>query len=133
MLVIVAVISFFCGYLLKQKDNVVENLSDNDITEISKNDAMKRAFSADSIPPIDLVKDKETAARIAWAVLFPIYKDEIAQNKNFFIGLKNSTTWVIKGSVWTKNIDDNTICLGGNFYMEINKRDGRISYFLLGK
>lgn len=79
---------------------------------MNRNAMMKRAFSADSVPPVDLVRDKETAARIAWAVLFPIYKDEIVQNKNFFIGLKDSTTWVVRGSVWPKDIDDNTICLG---------------------
>ena len=78
------------------------------------------------IPPDGFVPNKETAIRIAEAVLIPIYgKDVIEKEKPFTVKLENGV-WIINGTLPRR-------MLGGVAEIEIVKKDGKILRVSHGK
>jgi len=79
-------------------------------------------FSFDNngyIPEQGFVPDKATASKVAEAILFPIYGNEINYEKPFKVELKDSSVWVVRG-----NFPEGA--LGGVAYIEIRKSDCKI-------
>jgi hypothetical protein len=74
----------------------------------------------------DYVPDAETAIRVAEAIWLPIYGKGIFENKPFVAKLKDSTIWIVEGT-----LKDNL--LGGVPYIEIQKSDCRILKVTHGK
>lgn len=72
------------------------------------------------IPEEGFVPNAETAIKIAEAVWLPIYGDNIYDKKPFTAELKDSTLWVVSGTLR----DERT--LGGIPYITIQKKDGKI-------
>ena len=77
-----------------------------------------------SIPKNGFVPDENTAIKIAEAIWYPIYGDDIFDERPFKAELKDSI-WVVRG---TLNHD-----VGGVAYIEIQKRDCRILKVAHGK
>ncbi len=74
--------------------------------------------------PGGLVPDKDTAVKIAEAVLFPIYSEkDIRDQQPYRIELKDGR-WIIKGTL-TPSSPDNPV-VGGTFYIVISQRDARV-------
>jgi hypothetical protein len=65
------------------------------------------------------IPDEETAKQVAEVIWTRIYGGSISNNKPFKVSLKDSTIWIVEGS-----INPNTI--GGTPYAEIQKADGKI-------
>jgi hypothetical protein len=80
-----------------------------------------RKYNPNSQKPANgYVPNEETAIKIAEAVIIPIYGEKVVKNEKPFIAeLKDSTIWVIHGTLRKGRI-------GGVTYVEINKSDGRI-------
>ncbi len=78
------------------------------------------------VPKTGFVPDSATAIKIAEAIWFSIYGNEIYQNKPYQIKLIGDTVWSIEGSL----PED---LLGGVPYIEIDKRDCRILKVTHGK
>lgn len=66
----------------------------------------------------DFVPDKETAIKIAEAVLLPIYGKKIYKQRPFVARLKTSNVWAVEGTLHTTK--------GGVAYIEIQKKDAKI-------
>ena len=76
------------------------------------------------VPENGFVPDEKTAIKIAEAIWYPIYGDEIYDEKPFKAELKDSV-WVVRG---TLNFD-----VGGVAYIEIQKSDCKILKVAHGK
>src|SRR5438128_5990862 len=71
-----------------------------------------------------LVPDKETAIKIAEAILFPIYGErEIRQERPYNVTLTNGF-WRITGSMPTPPPGE--VMFGGTFYIVISQWDARV-------
>lgn len=70
------------------------------------------------IPNDGFVPNKETAIRIAEAILIPIYGKVIENQKPFIVELKDNSIWIVQGTLKTTK--------GGVFYIEIQKSDCKI-------
>jgi hypothetical protein len=66
----------------------------------------------------DLVPDKETAIKIAEAILVPIYGKKIYKQRPFVATLKSPNVWAVEGTLHTTK--------GGVAYIEIQKKDCKI-------
>lgn len=74
--------------------------------------------------PQGLVPNKETAIKIAEAVLFPIYgESEIKSERPYEVMLANGF-WRVEGSLPTP--PPGQVMFGGVFYITISQWDGRI-------
>lgn len=67
----------------------------------------------------NLVPDQSTAIKIAEAIWLPIYGEKIYKEKPFIATLKDSTIWVVRGTL-------NSNSKGGTAYIEIQKKDCKI-------
>ncbi len=76
------------------------------------------------LPDNGFVPDEKTAIKIAEAIWYPIYGNEIFEEKPFKAELKDSV-WIVRG---TLNYD-----VGGVAYIEIQKRDCKILKVTHGK
>jgi len=76
------------------------------------------------VPGNGFVSDEKTAIKIAEAIWYPIYGDEIYDEKPFKAELKDSI-WIVRG---TLNYD-----VGGVAYIEIQKSDCKILKVAHGK
>jgi hypothetical protein len=76
-------------------------------------------------PSDGFVPNQETAIKIAEAIWFPIYGDEIYTRKPFKATLKADSIWVVQGTL-TKG-------KGGVPYIEMQKSDCRILKVTHGK
>ena len=65
------------------------------------------------------VPDEQTAGKVAEAILTRIYGNGISDNKQFKVRLKDSTVWIIEGTLKPGKV-------GGTPYIEIQKTDGKI-------
>ena len=72
------------------------------------------------IPKAGFVPNSETAIKIAEAVWFPIYGNNIYDKKPFVAKLVDSTIWIVTGSLPEERMR------GGVPYIEIQKEDGRV-------
>lgn len=73
-----------------------------------------------NVIPVDgRVPNEETAIRIAEAVLLPIHGERTYENRPFVAELKNDSIWNVEGSIPRK-------ALFGYYYVEIQKKDGKI-------
>lgn len=86
----------------------------------SSNSIKKRQEVANYVP------DAETAIKVAEAIWLPIYGEKIYQKKPFVAKLKDSTIWVVTGTLKEK-------LLGGVPYIEIQKSDCKIIKVTHGK
>jgi hypothetical protein len=74
--------------------------------------------------PHGLVPDKETAIKIAEAVLFPIYgESQIKSERPYDVTLANGF-WRVKGSLPTPPPGE--VMFGGTFYITISQWDARV-------
>lgn len=76
------------------------------------------------VPKDGFVPDEKTAIKIAEAIWYPIYGDDIYDEKPFKAELKDGV-WVVRG---TLNYD-----VGGVAYIEIQKNDCKILKVTHGK
>lgn len=67
----------------------------------------------------DFVPDEKTAVKIAEAILYPIYGDDIFTQKPFKAKLINKKFWIVKSTL-PKN------SLGGTYSIRIRKSDCKI-------
>ncbi len=75
--------------------------------------------------PQGLVPDKETATKIAEAILFPIYGEKnIREEAPYQIELKDGK-WTIDGSP-PKSTDPQNGVVGGTFHIVISQKDARV-------
>jgi hypothetical protein len=74
----------------------------------------KKSYS----PPEGMVPNKETAIKIAEAVLTPIYGKEVVDHEKPFRVELARGVWIIKGAIHPGP--------GGNLYIDISKKDGCI-------
>jgi hypothetical protein len=72
------------------------------------------ALKPNYIPFEGVVPNRETAARIAEAVLIPIYGEEAAKSEEPFVVKLKSGIWNVHGRLRP----------GGNLYVEISKKTG---------
>ena len=73
-----------------------------------------------SVIPVDgRVPNEETAIRIAEAVLLPIYGKRTYEFRPFTVKLENDSIWNVESSIPRK-------ALFGYYYVEIQKKDGKI-------
>ena len=84
---------------------------------------MTKALAAEDkpfsfVPRNGVVPDKETAIRIAEAVLLPIYGRQVVESEKPLQAELKGEVWVVQGTLKTS--------LGGVGTVEIQKRDGRI-------
>jgi hypothetical protein len=77
------------------------------------------------IPEKGFVPDEATAIKIAEAILIPIYGSEIYKEEPFNAILKDSTVWIIEGTLHAD--------VGGVAYIEIRKSDCKILKVKHGK
>jgi len=68
----------------------------------------------------DYVPNAETAIGIAEAIWLPIYGKKIYESKPFVAKLKNSSVWVVWGTL------NSQYTAGGTPYIEIQKKDCKI-------
>lgn len=68
----------------------------------------------------DYVPNAETAIKIAEAVWLPIYGEKIYESKPFVAKLKDSSVWVVWGTL------NPIYTAGGTPHMQIQKKDGKI-------
>jgi hypothetical protein len=81
-------------------------------------------------PESGYVPDSQTAAKIAEAVLIPVYGEkQIGSERPFAAKLKDGV-WTVTG---TLHCPDGNICNGGVAEVRISKDDARILYMLHGK
>jgi hypothetical protein len=72
--------------------------------------------------PNGLVPDKQTAIKIAEAILFPIYgEDTIKRERPYRVSLRDGC-WYISGSM--PHSDE--VMVGGTFFITISQWDGRV-------
>ena len=71
------------------------------------------------IPPNGFVPDDVTAIKIAEAIWLPIFGIDIYDKKPFRAYLKDSTVWVVRGTLKQGHI-------GGTPYIEIQKKDCKV-------
>jgi hypothetical protein len=79
-------------------------------------------------PKGGFVPDKETAVKIAEAVLIPVYgKTQIESEQPFDASLKDGV-WIVSGSLNCGNDKHGkpNVCVGGVAVVRISKADGRI-------
>ncbi len=69
-------------------------------------------------PPEGMVPNKETAIKIAEAVLTPIHSKEVVDHEKPFRVELARGVWIIKGAIHPGP--------GGNLYIDISKKDGCI-------
>ncbi len=73
-----------------------------------------------NVIPVDgRVPNEETAIRIAVAVLLPIYGKRTYEFRPFTVKLENDSIWNVESSIPRK-------ALFGYYYVEIQKKDGKI-------
>jgi hypothetical protein len=75
---------------------------------------------------VNYVPNAETAIKVAEAIWLPIYGERIYQKRPFVAKLKDSTIWVVTGTL-RENL------LGGVPYIEIQKSDCKILKVTHGK
>lgn len=73
----------------------------------------------------DYVPDAETAVKVAEAIWLPIYGGKIYDNKPFVATLKDSSVWIVEGTLKSTK--------GGVPYIEIQKSDCKILKVFHGK
>jgi hypothetical protein len=74
--------------------------------------------------PHGLVPDKETAIKIAEAILFPLYgADTIIHERPYNVSLKNGF-WYISGNM--PESDSEGPVFGGTFYIVVSQWDARV-------
>lgn len=74
----------------------------------------------------DFVPNQETAIKIAEAIWLPIYGEKVLMSKPYIAILKDSTIWVVEGTLPQG-------MKGGTPYIEINKKDCKIIKVTHGK
>lgn len=74
---------------------------------------------------VDYVPNEETAVKVAEAILYPIYGEDIYRQRPFIATLENEI-WVIEGSL-PKGMK------GGVAYIEIQKKDCKVLKVTHGK
>lgn len=86
------------------------------------------------------VPDEATAIKIAEAVWFPIYGEEIEYEKPYKAVLQGDTVWHVFGTLpnsnWTVNESGDSVLnfhVGGVAHLIIDKRDGKIWKVYHGK
>jgi hypothetical protein len=70
------------------------------------------------LPPEGMVPDKETAVKIAEAVLTPIYGSKMVEREKPFRVELVKGVWIVDGALHPGP--------GGNLHIEISRKDGRI-------
>lgn len=75
----------------------------------------------------DYVPNEEVAIKIAEAVWLPVYGDKIYGSKPFVAKLKDSSVWVVRGTL------PSYYEFGGVPYIEIQKKDCKILKVTHGK
>lgn len=88
--------------------------------------AAKQPHNENYIPAKGFVPDEETAVKIAEAVWFPIYGENIHAKKPFSAALKNDSIWIVTGTLPEG-------MKGGVPYAEISKYDCKILSVSHGK
>jgi hypothetical protein len=78
------------------------------------------------VPKAGFVPDKQTAIRVAEAILLPIYGEKRIANERPFSATLNDNTWRVEGYI-AEGSD------GGVAEVEISKSDGRILHVSHGK
>ncbi len=79
------------------------------VTKLNKN----------NMQSIDYVPNEETAIRIAEAIWYPIYGENIYNQKPYVVSLIDNNIWVVNGTLPEK-------MRGGVAYIEIQKSDCKI-------
>jgi hypothetical protein len=77
-------------------------------------------------PRVGMVPDKDTAVRIAIAVLIPIYGADAIRSQQPFVATLSGDTWTVVGTLPKNRV-------GGVAEIRIAKADGRILYAMHGK
>lgn len=81
---------------------------------------MNKSEQQGYIPKDGFVPNAETAIKIAEAVWLPIYGNSIYDKKPFVAELKDSTIWIVGGTLHGERT------LGGVPYIKMQKKDGKI-------
>lgn len=77
------------------------------------------------VPEQGCIPDAVTAVKVAEAVLWPVYGEEIARQRPFRAELVGDTAWAVLGTFHgSKNKD--VVVFGGVAYILIRKQDGSI-------
>ena len=84
-----------------------------------------QSTKASNLETTDYVPNKETAIKIAEAIWLPLYGESIYKQRPFIAELKDSTVWIVKGTMHTRK--------GGVPYIEIQKSDCKILKVKHGK
>lgn len=78
-------------------------------------------------PKNGFVPDEKTAVKIAEAILYPIYGEDLIKSEEPFVVHLKKDVWVIEGKPLTKVIDGAPRPVdGGEVHMEISKKDARV-------
>jgi hypothetical protein len=80
------------------------------------------------MPEAGYVPDKETAVRIAEAVLLPVYGKSVIEHERPFTAHLKNDVWTVGGTLRCPDGHGGTtnLCEGGVAVVTISKRDGRI-------
>lgn len=112
--------------------------SDDDIQSVFIYKESYNSIPYDSIPYIypqkykgimftkDVVPTRDAAIRIAEVVLSSIFKDSSYQYKFISVSLVSKAYWIVRAKKGTDSF-------GGDLYIEIQKKDGKILRVILGK
>ena len=73
----------------------------------------------------DYVPDEETAKKIAEAVWFPIYGEEVLKQKPYKAELVNDI-WIVRGVPYIPPYENPDAFRGGTAYIAIQKRDCKV-------
>lgn len=80
-----------------------------------------------SAPKAGFVPDSKTAAKIAEAVLIPVYGTEKIEAERPFKAVLENDVWTVTGTLHCPGDNgDNTKCVGGTAEVKLSKADGRI-------
>jgi len=85
-----------------------------------------KGVQQDYSPKKGFVPNEETAIKIAEAIWLPIYGNSILEMKPFVANLKDSTIWIVEGTL-PKGMK------GGVPYIEIQKSDCKVLKIAHGK
>ena len=82
-------------------------------------------------PPGGFVPNKETAVKIAEAVLIPVYGKKMIESEEPFTAKLQTNVWTVEGTLHCENGAEH--CDGGTAMVQISKVDGRILSMHHGK
>jgi hypothetical protein len=86
-------------------------------------------------PASGYVPDSKTAAKIAEAVLAPVYGEKQIESERPFTATLKNGVWTVTGTLRCPDGKGGTTasCVGGVAEVQISKNDARILYMLHGK